>query len=97
MLIMDETRSALVSQESVEARGVTTRTPAVAGGILALIRGAMLTLTRDNPVGVSLDWLELAYHIRYLAWLRAARLQCLDLLTQMAGEIGAIGRLEVAQ
>jgi hypothetical protein len=31
----------------------------------------MLTLTGDNPVGMSLDRLELAYDIRDLAWLRA--------------------------
>jgi hypothetical protein len=68
---MGETRSALVSQESVEARGVTTWTPAVARGFFALISAAMLTLTGDNPVGMSLGRLELAYDIRDLAWLRA--------------------------
>jgi hypothetical protein len=67
---MGETRSALVSQESVEARGVTTWTPAVARGVFTLI-SAMLALTRDNPVGMSLDRLELAYDIRDLAGLRA--------------------------
>ena len=67
---MGETRSALVSQESVEARGVTTWTPAVARGVFTLI-SAMLALTRDNSVRMSLDRLELAYDIRDLAGLRA--------------------------
>jgi hypothetical protein len=72
-LITDGTRSALISQESVEARGITAGTAAVARCVFALLSAAMLALlSRANPVGVSLGRLVLAYHIRYLDRLRPA-------------------------
>jgi hypothetical protein len=46
---------------------------------------------------VSLGRLELAYHIGYVDRFCSASFQRLDLLAQVAGEIGAVSRLEVAK
>ena len=37
------------------------------------------------------------YYVRHLDWLRAARLQSLDFFAQVAGEVGAVRRLEVTK
>lgn len=37
------------------------------------------------------------YYVRHLDWLRAAGLQSLDLLAQVAGEVRAVRRLEVTK
>src|SRR5215211_3532361 len=39
----------------------------------------------------------LVTYVRHLVWLRAARLQSLDFLAQVAGEVRAVRRLEVTK
>jgi hypothetical protein len=40
---------------------------------------------------------QVTYYVRQLVWLRAARLQSLDFLAQVAGEVRAVRRLEVTK